>query len=91
MKLPWTKLDEKTEKRFIGTFNHFTKEIEQVTKTALDSINLWKRSEQIKYNRINVRLQILESTFAKEIEAAHEANLERERLAAIEADKNAGV
>jgi len=87
MKLPWTKLDEKTEKRFIGTFNHFTKEIEKLKKTAMDSIKQWKQSEQIKYNRVNTRLQILESTFAKEIEAAHEANLERERQAAKEIDE----
>lgn len=89
MKYPWTKLDEKTEKRFIGTFNHFTKEIEKISKMVSSQVQTWKRSEQIKYNRVESRLQVLESTFAKEIKETHEANLERERQAAREIDAKA--
>lgn len=91
MKFPWTKLATTTEMRFVGTYNYINKEIQKVLETAMKSINQWKKSEQIKYNRIDKRLQALESTFSKEIQEAQEQNLERERLAAEEIDKNAEV
>lgn len=94
--MPWTKLNKhikETETRFVGTFNHFTKEIkkqvDECKKTCMDQINIWKKSEQIKYNRIEKRLSVLEEALSEKVAELHQRNLDQELAAVkeIEGDK----
>lgn len=91
MKMPWTKALDEMSTKMQNTTDRISKVILEHAKKAhglsMDQLALFKRSEQIKYNRLNARLVELETCFKGEIEHFKKTLELKERAAATDAEK----
>jgi hypothetical protein len=91
LKMPWSKAIEEMSTKMQNTTDRISKVIlDHAKKThdkSMDQLSIFKRSEQIKYNRLNARIVELETCFKSEI-AHFKKTLEmQERAAATDAEK----
>ena len=90
MKLPWNKLEDKMARAIVNLKVMFDAKIKQGTDDSFDkmmkSLNLFKRSEQIKHNRLEVRIIAMESCLKVQLEGYHKSNKLREIKAAEDAE-----
>jgi len=93
MKTPWTKAIDKLELKVQRTLDKLSKIIiEQDGLThekAMSQLNIVKRSEQIKYNRLNSSILELQECLKDQLKEYRMALIDRDRIAASEIDKNA--
>ena len=91
MNMPWTNSIQILEVKMQKTFDLFSGVILEGDKKTHEKImaqlNLLKKSEQIKYNRVNARLVELEKCFQGEIEHYRKTIELQERAAATDAEK----
>ena len=91
MLMPWTKAIDLLSIKMQKTFNKISGVIIDEDKKSyvklMAQVNILKKSDQIKYNRLNVRLIELEDCFKGEL-AHYSKKLElMERAAATDAEK----
>ena len=91
MKWTWKRLEVKVERTFLDMKAYVDKRAdmagEAFYKKAMAQLNIIKKSEQIKHNGHERRLQALEQIHKEEIEEVYQKNLDQELRAAEEADK----
>ena len=85
MKMPWTKSIDALRLKMQKTFDRISEVIisgdKQTYEKYIMQLNIFKKSEQIKYNRLNARLVELETCFKVELEH-HKKSIEMKELAA---------
>lgn len=91
MKMPWTKAIEAVEKKMQNTIDrisHVITTMDQAThEKSMAQLNIIKKSQQIKYNRVETRLIELETCFKGELEHYRKTLEMKERAAATDAEK----
>lgn len=89
--MPWTKAIQAIEQKMQRTFDKVSLVIMEQDKftyeKALDQLNIFKRSQQIKHNRLDARLLELEKCFEGELNHYRKTLEERDRAAAKEIDE----
>lgn len=85
MKMPWTKSIETISTKMQNTFDRISKVILEQDKLthekSMDQLSIFKRSEQIKYNRLLTRVVDLESMLEAELKH-YKKNLELQEISA---------
>jgi len=91
MKMPWTGAIDQLSAKMQKTFDKISVLIIDEDKKAhnklMGQVNLIGKSDQIRYNRLNVRLIELEDCFKGELEHYWKTLEIRERTAATDAEK----
>ena len=91
MRMPWTKAIDLLSVKMQKTFDKMSRVLIEGDKLAyikiMEQVNIFKRSEQIKYNRVNARLIELETCFKGELDHYRKTILMLERAAATDAEK----
>ena len=91
MKWPWTKFEIKTASAIVNLKMMLDKKIVDSAmsthETTMAQINILKRSDQIKHNRLNQRLIALETCFKDNLEAYYKRLDQLEIDAAKDAEK----
>ena len=89
--MPWTKSIQELSAKMQNTFDRISKVIiEHAKKThelSMEQLAIFRRSEQIKYNRLNARIIDIETCFKGELEHFKKTQELQEIAAATDAEK----
>ena len=91
MKWPWKKLEDRTATAIVNLKamleTKIAKAIEIDHAMIMGQLNIFKNSEQIKYNRLEVRLNALEGCFKESLLRYQKSLEDQENRAALDAEK----
>jgi len=91
MKTPWKKVEDKVAIAIVNLKAMYDSRIQkagdEVYERTMKSFNLFKKSEQIKHNRLEQRIAAIEYCFDNQLKEYHRSNVQREIQAAEEAEQ----